>query len=79
MTPSSNWLMRRCAIPLCARLGRDVIMLLALALHLDPVYVGAHHLTRIFYVSVTMPLVARRNARQLKRAAAASKPPRRLR
>ncbi len=53
----------------------DAMMLLALALHLDPVYVGAHHLTRILYVSVTMPLVARRNARRLKRAAAASKPP----
>ncbi len=38
----------------------DAMMLLALALNLDPVYVGAHHLTRIFFVSVTMPLVARR-------------------
>ena len=37
----------------------DAMMLLALALNLDPVYVGAHHLTRIFYVSMTMPLVAR--------------------
>ncbi len=43
----------------------DAMMLLALALHLDPVYVGAHHLTRIFFVSVTMPLVARRKARRL--------------
>jgi uncharacterized membrane protein AbrB (regulator of aidB expression) len=41
-------------------------MLLALALNLDPVYVGAHHLTRIFFVSLTMPLVARRTARSLK-------------
>ena len=38
----------------------DAMMLLALALNLDPVYVGAHHLTRIFFVSLTMPLVARR-------------------
>ncbi len=36
----------------------DAMMLLALALNLDPVYVGAHHLTRIFFVSLTMPLVA---------------------
>jgi len=41
----------------------DAMMLLALALHLDPVYVGAHHLTRIFFVSLTMPLVARYAAR----------------
>lgn len=39
----------------------DAMMLLALALHLDPVYVGAHHLTRIFLVSFAMPLLARHN------------------
>jgi uncharacterized protein len=44
----------------------DAMMLLALALNLDPVYVGAHHLTRIFFVSLMMPLVARRTARALK-------------
>ena len=44
----------------------DAMMLLALALNLDPVYVGAHHLTRIFFVSLTMPLVARRISRSLK-------------
>jgi len=43
----------------------DAMMLLALALNLDPVYVGAHHLTRIFFVSLTMPLMARRSARAL--------------
>jgi len=43
----------------------DAMMLLALALNLDPVYVGAHHLTRIFFVSLTMPFVARRTARAL--------------
>lgn len=37
----------------------DAMMLLALALNLNPVYVGAHHLTRIFFVLLTMPLVAR--------------------
>jgi hypothetical protein len=41
----------------------DAMMLLALALSLDPVYVGAHHLTRIFFVSLTMPLLARFSAR----------------
>jgi membrane AbrB-like protein len=53
----------------------DAMMLLALALNLDPVYVGAHHLTRIFFVSRTMPLVARRTARSLK---IRSEPPRQL-
>ena len=40
----------------------DAMMLLALALHLDPVYVGAHHVTRIVMVSLSMPLIARRVA-----------------
>lgn len=42
----------------------DAMMLLALALHLDPVYVGAHHVMRIFLVSLTAPLVVRRIARK---------------
>ena len=37
------------------------MVLLALALNLDPVYVGAHHLTRIFFVLLTLPLIAGRN------------------
>jgi membrane AbrB-like protein len=37
----------------------DVMMILALALHLDPVFVGAHHLARILSVSLTLPLLAR--------------------
>ena len=41
----------------------DAMMLLALALNIDPVYVGAHHLVRIFFVSMSMPLIARRAAR----------------
>jgi len=40
----------------------DAMMLLALALHLDPVYVGAHHVTRIILVSLSMPVLARRVA-----------------
>jgi uncharacterized protein len=52
----------------------DAMMLLALALNLDPVYVGAHHLTRIFFVSLTMPLVARRRARSLRKPDDKAKP-----
>jgi hypothetical protein len=52
----------------------DAMMLLALALNLDPVYVGAHHLVRIFFVSLAMPLLAHRAAPR--KAAAAPKPPR---
>jgi uncharacterized protein len=52
----------------------DAMMLLALALHLDPVYVGAHHVVRIVMVSLTMPLIARRVAH--KPAPPADKPPR---
>ncbi len=37
----------------------DVMMILALALHLDPVFVGAHHLARIIVVSAALPIGAR--------------------
>ena len=37
----------------------DVMMILALALHLDPVFVGAHHLARILVVSIFLPIGAR--------------------
>lgn len=33
----------------------EAMIILAFALHLDPAYVGAHHLIRFFYVSVMMP------------------------
>ena len=49
--------------------------LLALALSLDPVYVGAHHLTRIFFVSLTMPLLARYSASTQKTSGDATKRP----
>jgi membrane AbrB-like protein len=52
----------------------DAMMLLALALDLDPVYVGAHHVVRIVMVSLSMPLIARRVAH--KPAPPADKPPR---
>jgi membrane AbrB-like protein len=37
----------------------DVMMILALAMHLDPVFVGAHHLARILSVSLALPVLAR--------------------
>jgi len=37
----------------------DAMMLLALALHLDPVFVGAHHLARVFSVTLALPLIMR--------------------
>jgi membrane AbrB-like protein len=37
----------------------DVMMILALALHLDPVFVGAHHLARLFSVTLALPVAVR--------------------
>jgi uncharacterized protein len=37
----------------------DAMMILALALHLDPVFVGAHHIARVFVVLLGMPLAIR--------------------
>jgi membrane AbrB-like protein len=37
----------------------DVMMILALALHLDPVFVGAHHLARVFTVTLALPIIVR--------------------
>jgi membrane AbrB-like protein len=36
----------------------DVMMVLALALSLDPVYIGAHHLARIVVISLAIPIVS---------------------
>ncbi len=44
--------------------AQDTMMVLALALHLDPVYVGAHHLARFLVVTFSVALGARRVARQ---------------
>jgi hypothetical protein len=44
--------------------AQDTMMVLALALHLDPVYVGAHHLARFLVVTVVVAVAARRVARQ---------------
>jgi membrane AbrB-like protein len=40
--------------------AQDTMMVLALALHLDPVYVGAHHLARFLVVTVAIAVAARR-------------------
>jgi hypothetical protein len=42
----------------------DTMMVLALALHLDPVFVGAHHLARFVVVSFSIAVIARRMGRQ---------------
>jgi uncharacterized protein len=40
--------------------AQDTMMVLALALHLDPVYVGAHHVARFLVVTFSVALAARR-------------------
>jgi membrane AbrB-like protein len=44
--------------------AQDTMMVLALALHLDPVFVGAHHLARFLVVTLSVALAARRLAPQ---------------
>jgi membrane AbrB-like protein len=44
--------------------AQDTMMVLALALHLDPVYVGAHHLARFLVVTLSIAIGARRVAPQ---------------
>ena len=44
--------------------AQDTMMVLALALHLDPVYVGAHHLARFLVVTFSIAIAARRMTRQ---------------
>lgn len=39
--------------------GLDAMMILALALHLDPIFVGAHHVARFVLVSLSLPLYVR--------------------
>jgi uncharacterized protein len=46
----------------------DAMMILALAMHLDPVFVGAHHLARLFVVSVSLPFMVRWTGRPRDRA-----------
>jgi hypothetical protein len=53
------------------------MMVLALALHLDPVYVGAHHLARFLVVTLAIAVAARRisTKRPLHHAAHVPPPP----
>jgi uncharacterized protein len=44
--------------------AQDTMMVLALALHLDPVYVGAHHLARFLIVTFSVAVGARRLSQQ---------------
>ena len=37
----------------------DAMMILALALHLDPIFVGAHHVARFMLISAALPLFVR--------------------
>ncbi len=43
--------------------AQDTMMVLALALHLDPVFVGAHHVARFLVVTVSVAIVARKIAK----------------
>jgi hypothetical protein len=40
--------------------GLEAMTMMAFALGLDPLFVGAHHLARFFMITVALPLVARR-------------------
>ena len=40
--------------------AQDTMMVMALALHLDPIFIGAHHLSRFLLVSLSLPLLANR-------------------
>jgi uncharacterized protein len=44
--------------------AQDTMMVLALALHLDPVYVGAHHVVRFLAVSFSVAALARQLVRR---------------
>jgi membrane AbrB-like protein len=44
--------------------AQDTMMVLALALHLDPVYIGAHHLARFLAVSFSVAAAARQLVRR---------------
>ena len=42
---------------------------LAFALNLDPAYVGTHHIARLIFVSLTVPVVVQVMRRRAKKAA----------
>ncbi len=39
--------------------AQDTMMVLALALHLDPIFIGVHHLARFVLVSLSVPMLVR--------------------
>jgi membrane AbrB-like protein len=45
--------------------AQDTMMVLALALHLDPIFVGVHHLWRFLLVTISLPFQAQRAGRAL--------------
>jgi uncharacterized protein len=47
--------------------AQDTMMVLALALHLDPVYVAAHHVARFVVTAFSIAFAARAIAREEKR------------
>jgi membrane AbrB-like protein len=47
--------------------AQDTMMVLALALHLDPVFIGAHHLSRYLVVTFSIAMLARHFAKKLPR------------
>lgn len=46
--------------------AQDTMMVLALALHLDPIFVGTRHFVRFLICSISVPLMARFHLRQLR-------------
>ena len=44
--------------------GLEAMTMMAFALGLDPLFVGAHHLARFLFISLTLPFVARRFGRE---------------
>ena len=39
--------------------AQDTMMVMALALHLDPIFIGVHHLSRYMLISVSIPMLGR--------------------
>ncbi len=56
--------------------AQDTMMVLALALHLDPIFVGAHHVSRFLLVSLSLPVLAHR-LRGTRTRTAGERPPQR--
>jgi membrane AbrB-like protein len=57
--------------------AQDTMMVLALAMHLDPVYVGAMHLSRYLLVSLLVPFMVHRTRRGPRKAEREHRPARR--